>query len=70
MSRPITRTRDVPADALAYTVDEAAERLAIGKTLFEDLISSGEIKTFKIGRRRLVSRTALEKYVAKKDREA
>ena len=70
MSRPIQRQRDVPADALAYSVDEAAERIAIGKTAFEGLIASGAIKTFKVGARRIVSRRALEEFVIKQEKAA
>jgi excisionase family DNA binding protein len=70
VSRPADKRRDVPADALAYSVDDGAERLGVGATTFEDLIASGQIKTFKVGRRRLVSRQALEKFIARQERAA
>lgn len=70
MSRPALKQRAAPADALAYSVDEAGERLGVGKTTFEDLVATGQIKTFKVGRRRLVSRRALESFIEKKERAA
>lgn len=70
MSRPIEKLRDVPLDALAYSVDEAAERIAIGKTTFEELLSSGAIKSIKVGRRRIVTRRALEEFLTKTEKAA
>ena len=70
MSRPIEKVRQVPPDALAYSVDEAAERIAISKTSLERLISSGAIKSFLVGSRRLVSRRALAEFVTKMEKAA
>lgn len=69
MSRPLL-AREVPADALAYSVDEAAARLSVSKGTLENLIASGELKSFLVGRRRLVSRAALESFVQRKERAA
>ena len=67
--RPVKK-RATPADALSYGVEEAAERIGLGETTFKELIATGQIKTFKVGRRRLVSRRALEAFVAKMERAA
>lgn len=40
---------------LNYSPGEAAERLGISVRKFYDLIAQGEIRTFKIGKRRLTS---------------
>lgn len=69
MSRPCI-PREAPADALAYSIDQAAARLGVGKTKFEELVAAGQIKTFKVGRRRLVSRTALEAFITKQERKS
>lgn len=46
-------------DELVLTVDEAAERLRVSRWTLYTLIRSNQLRTFKIGRRRLVSADAL-----------
>ncbi len=48
---------------LVLTVEEAAERLGIGRTLMYALITSGEVESVRIGRLRRVPTDALEEYV-------
>ena len=50
-----------PADLL--TVEEAARRLRIGRTTLYGLISTGQIETVTIGRRRLVPPECVAAYV-------
>jgi excisionase family DNA binding protein len=50
-----------PADLL--TVEEAARRLRIGRTTLYALISTGQIETVTIGRRRLVPPECVTAYV-------
>ncbi len=50
-------------DKLAYSVDEAAELLGIGRTLAYDLIREGRLPSLKLGNRRLVARADLEGFV-------
>ncbi len=52
-------------DKLVYSVNEAAELLSIGRTLAYCLIRSGELRTLKIGHRRLVARADLDDYIAR-----
>ncbi|MBO0845949.1 MAG: excisionase family DNA-binding protein [Nocardioides sp.] len=47
-----------------YTVDEAAEALRISKDSLYELIRSAQLRSFKVGRRRLVPIEALGEYVA------
>jgi len=49
---------------MAYSIAEAAAMLGIGKTLAYDLIGSGQLPTVTIGRRRLVTRDQLDRFVA------
>ena len=64
------RPERVLAAALAFSLEEGALVLGIGRSMMFDLAGSGEIKTFKCGRRRLVSRSALEAFVAKQERKS
>ena len=51
---------------LAYPIPEAAEILGIGRTTLYAEIGAGRLSTITIGRRRLVTREALEDYLAQK----
>jgi excisionase family DNA binding protein len=53
--------RPIPERVL-LTVEEAAERLGIGRTLTYKLISSGEIESIRIGRLRRVPTAAIHDY--------
>jgi excisionase family DNA binding protein len=48
---------------LLVTVEEAARLLGIGRTTMFGLIGSGEIKSVRLGKRRLISRKSLEQFV-------
>lgn len=44
---------------LAYTVNETAELLSIGRDVVYDLLYTRRLKSVKIGRRRVVSHSAI-----------
>lgn len=50
-------------DALAYPVSIAAKRLSIGTTLAWELVRAGKLRSFRVGRRVLVPRVALEEFI-------
>ena len=52
---------DVPA--LLYRVDEAAVALRLSRSVLYELIRTGQLRTVKAGRRRLVPVAALSEYV-------
>lgn len=47
------------------TVNEAAARLALGRTTVYELIARRELKTIKIGRARRVPESAIEQWIAR-----
>ncbi len=49
---------------LAYSPQQAAEALGIGRTLIYQLIDSGSLRSLKIGRRRLIPRDAIVELLA------
>jgi excisionase family DNA binding protein len=51
--------------ALLLTIEEAAERLQVGRCTMQALLLSGEVQSFKIGRLRRVPPSALEDYIAR-----
>jgi excisionase family DNA binding protein len=51
-------------DELLLTVEEAARRLRLGRTLIYRLISSGELESVTVGRLRRVPAECLAEYVA------
>ncbi len=50
-------------DVLMLTVEEAARRLGLGRTLVYQLISSGELESVTVGRLRRVTAECLAEYV-------
>lgn len=48
---------------LVYSVEEAADLLGIGRTFMFHLVASGEIESFKIGKRRKIHYDALAGYI-------
>ena len=50
--------------SVLLTVEEAAELLRLGRTTTFELVMRGDIQSVKIGRRRLVVREGLDRYVA------
>jgi excisionase family DNA binding protein len=61
---PAEEAEDGQRDGLLLTVDEAAKRLRLGRTLVYRLISSGELESVKVGRLRRVPAQCLPEYVA------
>jgi excisionase family DNA binding protein len=53
-----------PNGSLLITVEEATEQLRISRSKIYQFIRSGALKTCVIGRRRLVRRADLERFVA------
>lgn len=54
---------DAQPDTLrhAYSLDEAARSISLSRRALYNLIDSGELRTIKLGRRRLVPRDELER---------
>jgi excisionase family DNA binding protein len=48
---------------LLLTVEEAAERLGIGRTLMYTLVKEGEVESVQIGRLRRIPADALPRYL-------
>lgn len=48
---------------LAYTFDEALQALPIGRTKLKQLIATGELQSFTVGRKRLIPVAALQALV-------
>ncbi len=51
------------AERLSYRPAEVRKLIGIGRTKLRELLSSGEIESFSVGRARLVSRAAIERWV-------
>lgn len=52
-------------DRLLYRPDEAAQVMSISTSFLYELIRSGELRTLKLGRVRLVPRTEIEAWIAR-----
>ena len=47
----------------AYSIHETAEALGLGRSKLYELLQSGEIPTFYVGRKRLVAADDLQRFV-------
>lgn len=56
-------------ERLALTVSQAAEMIGIGRTKLYDEIRSNRLRTFRIGRRRLVTVAAIRDWVERAEIE-
>jgi excisionase family DNA binding protein len=63
-------TAEKPGVAQLHSVPVARRRLNVGLTKFYELINSGELRTVKIGARRLVSEEAIVEFIARLEAEA
>lgn len=59
-----------PVQKLAYGPLDTCAMLGIGTTLFWNMVKSGELRTIRIGGRRLVPDSELRDYLARKIAEA
>lgn len=55
---------------IAYSVEEAALKSSLGRRSIYEAIGTGELRSFKRGRRRLISDEALREFVANLERES
>ena len=63
-ARPTGESDEVRSDVrLVLTVEEAAERLGVGRTLMYALVKSGSVESVRIGRLRRVPADALAEFV-------
>lgn len=51
-------------ERVAYSIPEAAELLGVGRTTLYAEVAAGRLATVTIGRRRLVTRDAIDAYLA------
>jgi excisionase family DNA binding protein len=59
-----TSDRSSGEPRLAFGVQEAADALGVSRELVKHMIRTGELPSVKLGRRRLISRKALERFLA------
>lgn len=57
-------------EPLAHSPDRAAQRIGISTRAIYTGIATGEIRSFKIGKRRLIADTELQRFVERKMAEA
>jgi excisionase family DNA binding protein len=61
---PVVTATSIGESRLAFSPDEAAELLGISRELVFDLLRTGQLKSVKAGRRRLISRANLDAFLA------
>ncbi len=53
--------------AAALSVEQARSSIGLSRSAFYDLIGSGQIRTLKIGRRRLIRPAELERFLTSRE---
>lgn len=61
---------EVTGEPLAYDVPAAGRLIGLGRTKTWELVRSGELASIRVGRRRLVTRQALQELVLRLGRAA
>lgn len=59
----VSEAKAADGGPLLLSVKDAAEHLGISRGTLYELVNSGEIESLRIGRRRLISRDALNRFV-------
>lgn len=54
---------------LSYTIEEAVSATSLSRSRLYQAIAHKELKTFKAGRRRMVSRKALEDFIGEMEKQ-
>jgi len=56
--------------AQLHTVETVQQRLSVGRSTVFSLIASGELRSVKVGRRRLVTESSLAEFIDRLEAEA
>lgn len=59
----------IATKGISYGIDDACRLLGISRVMLYRLLGTGEIASIKVGRRRLITRRALEQFIARQERE-
>ncbi len=57
-------------EKLSYTLKEVAEAMGLGMTKVRENVARGELASFRVGRRVLVSRVALDAFIRSRSANA
>ncbi len=52
---------------MSFSVDETAALLGCGPTMIHELIATGQLASFRIRTRRLISRKAIEQFITERE---
>lgn len=55
---------------LSFTVEQAIDATGLNRNAMYRAMTSGEIRSFKVGKRRMVSANALQEFISRKEGEA
>jgi excisionase family DNA binding protein len=61
---------EVTEKPIAYKPDEAARLMGISPRKLDELIGTRQIRTFKVGKARRVTRAAINEYIAQQEKLA
>lgn len=56
--------REMVDQKRAYSIADFSDAIGISQSVTHELLSSGQLKSFKIGRRRIIPREAIDEWIA------
>ncbi len=65
-----SRKVSVMDESVLMTIPEVATALRINKSYLYALLNAGALRSVRLGRRRLITREALQQFIADREREA
>ncbi|MER6195875.1 helix-turn-helix domain-containing protein [Streptomyces sp. NPDC001586] len=66
----MSATTTPPVEPVLFKVEAAVQALSLSRSVIYELIRSGRLRTVNEGRARLITRSAINEYVALLEREA
>lgn len=66
---PLNKKTQEPPEKLAFSIEEAMAGLDLSRQKLYNEINAGRLRTYRVGKRRLVSRQAILDYIAARERE-
>jgi excisionase family DNA binding protein len=60
----LSDTAPLSPERLAFSIQEVAEALGVSRDIVNDLVHSKQLRSLHVGRRHLISRQAIEDFIA------
>ena len=63
-------SHNLESPKLSFTIEQAIDATGLNRSAIYRAMTTGEIRSFKVGKRRMVSARALQDYIAAKEQDS